>query len=86
MFYVNFLLNVLLQFQKRGYAKLKWFKCGKKGYGLQLQQDISQGQFLIEYVGEVSWRLFIIFGSIYAKVIILTTQNRRLIFWTCYQI
>lgn len=41
------------QFQKRGYAKLKWFKCGKKGYGLQLQQDISQGQFLIEYVGEV---------------------------------
>ncbi|KAK6939929.1 SET domain [Dillenia turbinata] len=41
------------QFQKRNYAKLKWFRCGKKGYGLQLLEDISQGQFLIEYVGEV---------------------------------
>ncbi|XP_052202818.1 histone-lysine N-methyltransferase ASHH2 [Diospyros lotus] len=41
------------QFQKRQYAKLKWFRCGKKGYGLQLLQDISKGQFLIEYVGEV---------------------------------
>ncbi|PIN22025.1 Histone-lysine N-methyltransferase [Handroanthus impetiginosus] len=41
------------QFQKRNYAKLKWFRCGKKGYGLQALEDISQGQFLIEYVGEV---------------------------------
>ncbi|XP_051139160.1 histone-lysine N-methyltransferase ASHH2 isoform X2 [Andrographis paniculata] len=41
------------QFQKRNYAKLKWFKCGKKGYGLQALEDISNGQFLIEYVGEV---------------------------------
>lgn len=42
-----------LQFQRRNYAKLKWFKCGKKGYGLQLLEDVSEGQFLIEYVGEV---------------------------------
>ncbi|GMH22312.1 hypothetical protein Nepgr_024155 [Nepenthes gracilis] len=42
-----------LQFQKRKYAKLNWFRCGKKGYGLQVLQDISQGHFLIEYVGEV---------------------------------
>ncbi|XP_019154815.1 PREDICTED: histone-lysine N-methyltransferase ASHH2-like isoform X2 [Ipomoea nil] len=41
------------QFQKRNYAKLKWFKCGKKGYGLQLLEDVSEGRFLIEYVGEV---------------------------------
>ncbi|KAK3000178.1 hypothetical protein RJ639_023651 [Escallonia herrerae] len=41
------------QFQKRKYAKLKCFKCGKKGYGLQLQEDLPKGQFLIEYVGEV---------------------------------
>ncbi|KAA8546452.1 hypothetical protein F0562_002809 [Nyssa sinensis] len=41
------------QFQKRTYAKLRWFRCGKKGYGLQLLEDISRGQFLIEYVGEV---------------------------------
>ncbi|GER38740.1 histone-lysine N-methyltransferase [Striga asiatica] len=41
------------QFQKRKYAKLKWFRCGKKGFGLQALEDISQGQFLIEYVGEV---------------------------------
>ncbi|XAR62849.1 Histone-lysine N-methyltransferase [Bertholletia excelsa] len=41
------------QFQKRKYAKLKWFRCGKKGYGLQLLEDVSKGQFLIEYVGEV---------------------------------
>ncbi|CAI9786607.1 unnamed protein product [Fraxinus pennsylvanica] len=41
------------QFQKRKYAKLKWFRCGKKGYGLQAHEHISEGQFLIEYVGEV---------------------------------
>lgn len=41
------------QFQKRQYAKLNWFRCGKKGYGLQASEDISKGQFLIEYVGEV---------------------------------
>ncbi|PKA66785.1 Histone-lysine N-methyltransferase ASHH2 [Apostasia shenzhenica] len=41
------------QFQKRKYAKFKWIHCGKKGYGLQLEEDVRQGQFLIEYVGEV---------------------------------
>lgn len=41
------------QFQKRKYSKLKCFPCGKKGYGLQLQEDIPKGRFLIEYVGEV---------------------------------
>ncbi|XP_010930691.2 uncharacterized protein [Elaeis guineensis] len=41
------------QFQQHKYAKFKWFRCGKKGYGLQLLEDVSQGQFLIEYVGEV---------------------------------
>ncbi|EPS67389.1 hypothetical protein M569_07380, partial [Genlisea aurea] len=41
------------QFQKRKYAKLKRIKCGKKGYGLQAVEDISEGRFLIEYVGEV---------------------------------
>ncbi|PON60140.1 Methyltransferase [Parasponia andersonii] len=41
------------QFQKRKYAKLEKFRCGKKGYGLKLLEDISKGQFLIEYVGEV---------------------------------
>ncbi|KAF3640375.1 putative premnaspirodiene oxygenase-like [Capsicum annuum] len=41
------------QFQKRNYARLKSFKCGKKGYGLQLLENVSEGQFLIEYVGEV---------------------------------
>ncbi|KAL8467061.1 hypothetical protein ACS0TY_035953 [Phlomoides rotata] len=41
------------QFQKRIHAKLKWFKCGKKGFGLLGLQDISEGQFVIEYVGEV---------------------------------
>ncbi|KAL7086177.1 hypothetical protein ACP275_14G323400 [Erythranthe tilingii] len=41
------------QFQKRKYAKLKWFRCGKKGFGLQSLENVSEGQFLIEYVGEV---------------------------------
>ncbi|TVU29724.1 hypothetical protein EJB05_21306 [Eragrostis curvula] len=41
------------QFQRRNYAKLRWFHSGKKGYGLQLQEDVSEGRFLIEYVGEV---------------------------------
>ncbi|KAK4795363.1 hypothetical protein SAY86_013357 [Trapa natans] len=41
------------QFQRRNYAKLQWFRCGKKGYGLQLLKDVSKGDFIIEYVGEV---------------------------------
>ncbi|PKI42478.1 hypothetical protein CRG98_037151 [Punica granatum] len=41
------------QFQKHKYANLQWFRCGKKGYGLQLLEDVSEGQFIIEYVGEV---------------------------------
>ncbi|XP_061373324.1 histone-lysine N-methyltransferase ASHH2 [Gastrolobium bilobum] len=41
------------QFQKRNYASLKWFKCGKKGYGLKTLDSVAKGQFLIEYVGEV---------------------------------
>lgn len=40
-------------FQKQQYVMLSWFRCGKKGYGLQVLEDISEGQFLIEYVGEV---------------------------------
>uniref|UniRef100_A0A2P2L0A5 Histone-lysine N-methyltransferase ASHH2 n=1 Tax=Rhizophora mucronata TaxID=61149 RepID=A0A2P2L0A5_RHIMU len=41
------------QFQKRNYAKMQWDRCGKKGFGLRSEEDISKGQFLIEYVGEV---------------------------------
>ncbi|XP_074280193.1 uncharacterized protein LOC141605369 [Silene latifolia] len=41
------------QFQQRSYANLSWFRCGRKGYGLQVLEDISEGKFLIEYVGEV---------------------------------
>ncbi|KAM0940024.1 putative [histone H3]-lysine(4) N-trimethyltransferase chromatin remodeling SET family [Dioscorea sansibarensis] len=41
------------QFQKRKYTQFEWFPCGKKGYGLKLLEGVSQGQFLIEYVGEV---------------------------------
>lgn len=52
---------VCLQFQKRQYAKLEKFPCGKKGYGLKLLQDISKGQFLIEYVGEVSLGLSVFY-------------------------
>ncbi|GKU98461.1 hypothetical protein SLEP1_g11466 [Rubroshorea leprosula] len=41
------------QFQKRKYAQMQWSRCGKKGYGLKMLEDISAGHFLIEYVGEV---------------------------------
>ncbi|WCJ43491.1 Histone-lysine N-methyltransferase ASHH2 [Euphorbia peplus] len=41
------------QFQKRNYVKMKWDRCGKKGFGLRLEEDIPKGHFLIEYVGEV---------------------------------
>lgn len=47
---------VCSQFQKRQYAKVEKYPCGKKGHGLKLSQDISKGQFLIEYVGEVTLR------------------------------
>ncbi|XP_010471914.1 PREDICTED: histone-lysine N-methyltransferase ASHH2-like isoform X1 [Camelina sativa] len=41
------------QFQKRKYVKFERFQSGKKGYGLRLLEDVREGQFLIEYVGEV---------------------------------
>lgn len=50
-----------IQFQKRKYAKLQWFRCGKKGYGLQLLEDVSKGEFIIEYVGEVIMDIWLIF-------------------------
>ncbi|KAI5348110.1 hypothetical protein L3X38_000997 [Prunus dulcis] len=37
------------QFQKRRYAKLEKFRCGKKGYELRLLDDIFKGQFLRDY-------------------------------------
>ncbi|XP_052884071.1 histone-lysine N-methyltransferase ASHH2 isoform X2 [Gossypium arboreum] len=41
------------QFQKRKYAKMMWDRFGRKGFGLRMLENISAGQFLIEYVGEV---------------------------------
>ncbi|KAI4320551.1 hypothetical protein MLD38_034020 [Melastoma candidum] len=41
------------QFQQRKYANMQWFRCGKKGFGLQLLEDVHKGTFIIEYVGEV---------------------------------
>ena len=42
-----------MQFQKRDYAKVELFRCGKKGHGLQAKERIPRGTFVIEYVGEV---------------------------------
>jgi len=53
------------QFQRRSYAKLRWFHSGKKGYGLQLQEDVTDGRFLIEYVGEV------LLSSVISRVCVL---------------
>jgi hypothetical protein len=52
-FLLSFTYVLLCQFQRRNYAKLMYLRCGKKGYGLQLQEDVPAGRFLIEYVGEV---------------------------------
>lgn len=41
------------RFQKRSYANVGWLRCGKKGFGLQVLEDIPRGTFIIEYVGEV---------------------------------
>lgn len=40
-------------FTRRQYAKIGKFRCGKKGFGLQAFENIAQGQFIIEYCGEV---------------------------------
>ena len=54
LYYIGFdLIKYLKQFQRRNYAKIAWFHSGKKGYGLKLQEEVSEGRFLIEYVGEV---------------------------------
>lgn len=60
--------KVHLQFQKRQYAKVGKIPCGKKGHGLKLLQDMSKGQFLIEYVGEVTLEFFSIIWLCSSKV------------------
>ncbi|KAJ4874534.1 histone methyltransferases(H3-K4 specific) [Raphanus sativus] len=45
--------SITFTFQKRKYVKFERFQSGKKGYGLRLLEDVREGQFLIEYVGEV---------------------------------
>ncbi|XP_010533983.1 PREDICTED: histone-lysine N-methyltransferase ASHH2-like [Tarenaya hassleriana] len=41
------------QFQQRKYAKVELFNAGKKGHGLRVLEDVCEGHFIIEYVGEV---------------------------------
>lgn len=41
------------RFQRREYAAVAPFKTARKGWGLMALEDISPGQFVIEYVGEV---------------------------------
>jgi hypothetical protein len=43
-------------------------RSGKKGYGLKLLEDIRKGQFLIEYVGEVTKELSRFFFILYLTV------------------
>ncbi|KAF3520936.1 hypothetical protein DY000_02064108 [Brassica cretica] len=45
------------KFQKCEYAKTKLIKSEGRGYGLVVVEDIKEGQFIIEYCGEViSWK------------------------------
>lgn len=41
------------RFKNREYVKCAPFKTTDRGWGLKAQQDIKQGQFVIEYVGEL---------------------------------
>ncbi|XP_050386961.1 protein FAR1-RELATED SEQUENCE 11 isoform X1 [Argentina anserina] len=41
------------RFQKSEYAKIKLFKTEGRGWGIQANQNIKAGQFIIEYCGEV---------------------------------
>jgi hypothetical protein len=40
-------------FNRAKYARVKPFKTFMKGWGLRLEEDVSAGQFLLEYLGEV---------------------------------
>ncbi|KAH7387091.1 hypothetical protein KP509_16G004500 [Ceratopteris richardii] len=41
------------RFQKQSYKKVAFFQCGKKGFGLQVLENVPKGDFILEYVGEV---------------------------------
>jgi hypothetical protein len=41
------------RFQRRQYPKLEVFRAGEKGYGIRTKEQLSRGQFIIEYVGEI---------------------------------
>eukprot|EP00891_Asterochloris_glomerata_P001344 jgi/Astpho2/1344/e_gw1.00024.73.1_t len=40
-------------FARKRYAKIKTERAGQKGFGLFAEQDLKEGQFVIEYIGEV---------------------------------
>lgn len=41
------------RFQKREFSKAEAFKTAKKGWGLRALEDLPEGSFIMEYVGEV---------------------------------
>ena len=41
------------RFQQRQYAPVTVFKTDKKGYGLRADEDLSEDDFIFEYIGEV---------------------------------
>ncbi|KAG7191352.1 histone methyltransferase set2 [Scheffersomyces spartinae] len=41
------------RFQKKQYAPVTVFQTEKKGYGLRADKELSEGQFIYEYIGEV---------------------------------
>jgi histone-lysine N-methyltransferase SETD2 len=45
--------GVSQQFQRGAYIQVQRFRCGKKGFGLKVMENVCKDSFIIEYVGEV---------------------------------
>lgn len=45
--------GVSQQFQRGAYIQVQRFRCGKKGFGLKVMENVCKDSFIIEYIGEV---------------------------------
>jgi hypothetical protein len=45
--------GVSQQFQRGAYIQVQRFRCGKKGFGLKVIENVCKDSFIIEYIGEV---------------------------------
>jgi hypothetical protein len=69
--------GVSQQFQRGAYIQVQRFRCGKKGFGLKVMENVCKDSFIIEYVGEVCALAFLPSST----VLVLIVLAQRVVWW-----